>query len=398
MGSSNTQLTSKVTSGSPYQLDKPQALKASTALLKHIKSTQQEQEKTATKKTLIGDNDSDDEDAAIKNEAVWLVLTTKQHVVDKNRLKPGKIAIPHSLNTSPSLSICLITADPQRGVKDIIADSTFPQELSSRIEKVIGFSKLKARYQSFESRRQLFAEHDVFLADDRIAMRLVQTLGKIFYKSSKRPIPIRIAEIEKVDGKRVKKEKKRPNVPTDKDVKHASFASPLIVAKEIERTLNCASVQLAPSTTAAVRVGSSKLTPEQLSENVAAVVKGLTDKFVAKGWRNIKALHLKGANTMALPIWLADELWVEDSNVLEAAPETDAGNFPKKRKAATEGKLLEEKKTKKTKSADDEEEAAAVAARKEKLQQLKSKALEDGETNKTEAPKAGGKKKRKSTS
>ncbi|KAJ5318953.1 Ribosomal protein L1 [Penicillium brevicompactum] len=368
MGSSNTQLTSKVTSGSPYQLDKPQALKASTALLKHIKSTQQEQEKTATKKTLIGDNDSDDEDAATKNEAVWLVLTTKQHVVDKNR------------------------------VKDIIADSTFPQDLSSRIEKVIGFSKLKARYQSFESRRQLFSEHDVFLADDRIAMRLVQTLGKIFYKSSKRPIPIRIAEIEKVDGKRVKKEKKRPNVPTDKDIKHASFASPLIVAKEIERTLNCASVQLAPSTTAAVRVGSSKFTPEQLSENVAAVVKGLTDKFVAKGWRNIKALHIKGANTMALPIWLADELWVEDANVLEAAPETDAANFPKKRKAVTDGKSVEEKKTKKTKSAEDEEEAASVAARKEKLQQLKAQALEDGETSKPEAPKAGGKKKRKSTS
>ncbi|KAH2931028.1 hypothetical protein KXW15_008418, partial [Aspergillus fumigatus] len=28
------------------------------------------------------------------------------------------------------------------------------------------------------------------------------TLGKVFYKSSKRPIPIRIAEIEKVDGKK----------------------------------------------------------------------------------------------------------------------------------------------------------------------------------------------------
>lgn len=366
-------------------------------MLKHIKSTQQELEKNSTKKTLIGDDDSDEEDAAIKNEAIWLVLTTKQHVVDKNRLKPGKIAIPHSLNTSPSLSICLITADPQRGVKDIIADSTFPQGLSSRIEKVIGFSKLKARYQSFETRRQLFAEHDVFLADDRIAMRLVQTLGKIFYKSSKRPIPIRIAEIEKVDGKRVKKEKKRPNVPTDKDVKNASFASPLVVAKEIERTLNCASVQLAPSTTAAIRVGSSKLTAEQLSENIAAVVKGLTDKFVAKGWRNIKALHIKGANTMALPIWLADELWVEDANVLEAAPETDAANFPKKRKAVTDGKPVEEK-TKKTKSADDEEEAASVAARKEKLQKLKAQALEDGDTSKTEPVKVGGKKKRKSTS
>ncbi|KAJ5794573.1 hypothetical protein N7457_001172 [Penicillium paradoxum] len=396
MGSSTTQLTSKVTSGSPYQLDKPQALKASSALLKHIKSTQEEQAKTATKKTLIGDDDSDDEDSATKSEAVWLVLTTKQHVVDKNRLKPGKISIPHSLNTSPSLSICLITADPQRGVKDIIADPSFPQGLSSRIEKVIGFSKLKARYQSFESRRQLFAEHDVFLADDRIAMRLVQTLGKIFYKSSKRPIPIRIAEIEKVDGKRVKKDTKKNS--SSKEEKNASFASPLIVAKEIERTLNCASVQLAPSTTAAVRVGSSKFTPEQLSENIAAVVNGLTDKFVAKGWRNIKALHIKGANTMALPIWLADELWVEDSNVLEAAPETEAIKDSKKRKSVEDSKPVEEKKTKKSKSADDEEEAASVAARKEKLQKLKAQALEDGDTSKPAATKAGGKKKRKSTS
>ncbi|KAJ5958944.1 Ribosomal protein L1 [Penicillium vulpinum] len=398
MGSSTTQLTSKVTSGSPYQLDKPQTIKASTALLKHIKSTQQEQEKTATKKTLIGDDDSDDEDSATKSEAVWLVLTTKQHVVDKNRLKPGKISIPHSLNTSPSLSICLITADPQRGVKDIIADPSFPQGLSSRIEKVIGFSKLKARYQSFESRRQLFAEHDVFLADDRIAMRLVQSLGKIFYKSSKRPIPIRIAAIEKVDGKRVKKEPKTPNV-TSKEEKHASFAPPLIVAKEIERTLNCASVHLAPSTTASVRVGSSKFTAEQLSENIAAVVNGLTEKFVAKGWRNIKGLHIKGANTMALPIWLADELWVEDANVLEAAPETEAIKDSKKRKSAGDGKLLEEeKKTKKTKATEDEEEAASMAARKEKLQQLKAQALEDGDTSKPAATKTGGKKKRKSTS
>ncbi|KAJ5562344.1 Ribosomal protein L1 [Penicillium sp. DV-2018c] len=397
MGSSTTQLTTKVTSGSPYQLDKPQTLKASTALLKHIKTTQEEQEKNATKKTLIGDDDSDDEDGATKSEAIWLVLTTKQHVVDKNRLKPGKISIPHSLNTAPSLSICLITADPQRGVKDIIADPSFPQGLSSRIERVIGFSKLKARYQSFETRRQLFSEHDVFLADDRIAMRLVQTLGKIFYKSSKRPIPIRIAEIEKVDGKRVKKDPKAPNVPSSKEVKNASFASPLIVAKEIERTLNCASVQLAPSTTAAVRVGTSKFTLEQLSENIAAVVDGLTEKFVAKGWRNIKALHIKGANTMALPIWLADELWVDDANVLEAAPETEAIKDSKKRKSVGDGKLLEEKKTKKTKSAEDEEEAALVAARKEKLSKLKAQALEDGNTSKPAPSKAGGKKKKSSS-
>ncbi|KAF7714160.1 Uncharacterized protein PECH_009022 [Penicillium ucsense] len=395
---SSTTLTTKAATGTPYQLDNPQVVKASTALLRHIKSNQQEKEKTATKKTLIGDNDSDDEDTPINNEAVWLLLTTKKHVVDKNRLKPGKIVVPHSLHTSPSLSICVITADPQRGFKDVVADPAFPQELSSRIEKVIGFSKLKARYQSFESRRQLFSEHDVFLADDRIITRLIPTLGKIFYKSSKRPIPIRIAEIEKVDGKRVKKDPKQKK--PSKDEKKASFAAPLICAKEIERTLHCAAVQLAPSTSSAIRVGSSNFTAEKLSENISAVVNGMAEKFINKGWRNIKAIHVKGANTMALPIWLANELWVEDGDVMEedqAAAIEDASKSSKKRKSTGEEKLLEGKASKKTKSAEDEEEAKAAAARKEKLQKQKAKALEDGEPVVAEAAKAG-KKKRKSTS
>lgn len=293
-------------------------------------------------------------------------------------------------------------------MKNIVADPSFPQGLSSRINTVIGFSKLKARYQSFESRRQLLSEHDVFLADDRIIMRLVKTLGKIFYQSSKRPIPISIAEVEKVDGKRVKKDPKRKE---SKD-KESAFASPAIVAKEIEKTLNCAPVHLAPATTAAIRVGSSKFTSEQLAENVDAVVKGLTDKFVAKGWRNIKAIHVKGANTMAMPIWLANELWEDEADVVEGAEdETKAieGKNNKKRKSTGDGeKQLEgSKKTKKTKNADEEEEASSGAARKEKLQQQKAKALEDGDagnkkaekTEKTAKPDAGsGKKKRKSTS
>lgn len=380
-----------------------QVSRASTALLRHIKSKSDGQEKSATKKTLIGDNDEDDdEDTPLHNEAIWLVLTTKKHVVDKNRLKPGKISIPHSLNASSNLSVCLITADPQRAVKNIVTDPSFPQDLTSRIDKVIGYSKLKSRYQTFESRRQLLAEHDVFLADDRIIMRLVNTLGKIFYKSSKRPIPVRIAGIEKVDGKRVKKDAKQKNNSSEEKI--SSFASPLIVAKEIERTLSSAPVQLAPATTASIRIGSSKFTPEQLAENVEAVVKGLTEKFVTKGWRNIKALHIKGARTTAMPIWLASELWVDEGDVAEEAPEDetkaigDDKNHGKKRKSAGDGeKLLEGSKTsKKPKGgAGDDEEAISLAARKERLQKQKQKALENGSTKAAEnVAKAGGKKKK----
>ncbi|KAE8158450.1 ribosomal protein L1p/L10e family-domain-containing protein [Aspergillus tamarii] len=394
---SSTAVTTKVASGSPYQLEKTQVSKASSALLRHIKSKQVEKEKSATKKTLIGDNDESDDETPINNEAVWLVVTTKKHVVDKNRLKPGKITVPHSLNDSSNLSVCLITADPQRSVKNIVTDPSFPEHLTSRIDRVIGYSKLKARYQSFESRRQLLSEHDVFLADDRIILRLVNTLGKIFYKSSKRPIPISIAKVEKKDGKRVKKDPKQKSKEED-----SAFASPTIVAKEIEKALHSAPVQLAPATTASIRIGSSKFTPEQLSENVDAVVQGLTDKFITKGWRNIKALHIKGATTMAMPIWLANELWVEEGDVAEDAAEADVktleGAKNKKRKQnAEDEKLLEaNKKAKKPKAADEDED---TAARKEKLQKQKAKALEDGNVAKTtEAATKAGKKKRKSTS
>lgn len=386
----------KVASGSPYQLETSQVSKASSALLRHIKSKQLDKEKSATKKTLIGDNDDSDDETPLNNEAIWLVVTTKKHVVDKNRLKPGKIRIPHSLNDSPNLSVCLITADPQRAVKNIVADPSFPQHLTSRIDKVIGYSKLKARYQSFESRRQLLSEHDVFLADDRIIMRLINTLGKVFYKSSKRPIPVQLAEVKKVDGKRLKKDQKSKSKEED-----STFATPAIVAKEIEKALNSAPVQLAPATTAAIRIGSSKLTSEQLAENVEAVVKGLTDRFISKGWRNVKAIHIKGANTMSMPIWLANELWVEDGDVIEDAADDDAkalegGKNKKRKQIAEDEKPLEgNKKAKKPKAADEDDDAAA---RKEKLQKQKAKALEDGNGKSTEPATKAGKKKRLSTS
>ena len=345
-------------------------------MLRHIKSQQQEKEETSTKKTLIGNDGSDDEGSPATNELVWLIMTTKKHAADKNRLKPGKISIPHSLNNSSSLNICLITADPQRSVKDVIADPAFPSTLSSRITRVIGVTKLRERYKSFESRRQLLSEHDVFLADDRIIMRLIQTLGKIFYKSSKRPIPIRIEQIDKVDGKRVKNVKnKQP-----KEERKANFASPLVVAKEIEKALDSAPVYLAPSTSTAVRVGTSGFAPDQLVENVQTVVNGLTEKFVTKGWRNVKAIHIKGPTTMALPIWLADELWLEETDVLEKTEEEtkaeDSEKNGKKRKNQGDNDVPREstKKTKKLKAPADDDNAF----RKEKLQKRKAQVLEEG--------------------
>ncbi|KLJ13835.1 hypothetical protein EMPG_11257 [Blastomyces silverae] len=374
-------LTIKPTSGTPYQLNNDQVTRASSALLRHIKAEEEKKAVESTKKDLLANNDDEeDDDAEDSADAtpVWLVITTKKHIVDKNRLKPGKIPVPHSLNTSPSLRVCLITADPQRAVKDVIADPQFPATLSSRITKVIGYTKLKTKYKSFESRRRLLSEHDVFLADDRIIMRLVETLGKIFYKSSKRPVPIRIAEVQKVGGKRVKKEdRKRP--PTDE--KYSAVASPAVVAKEIEKTLASVPVHLASAATTSVRVGSANFTPEKLVENVEAVVQGMAEKFVSKGWRNIKALHLKGANTMAMPIWLASELWVDEGDVREDEdPKAIEGSkkTSKKRKSTGEAEPAKSKKPK-TAEKEEDDDAELIASRKAKLQAQKARALSDGD-------------------
>ncbi|KAI5306936.1 hypothetical protein KEM56_006327 [Ascosphaera pollenicola] len=396
MGESNGALTKKVTSGSPYQLDNDQVVRASSALLKHIKTDDKQKAAQSGKKSLLAEGDSESEDELESETPVWLIMTTKQHIVDKNRLKPGKIPVPHSLNTSESLRICLLTADPQRAVKDVVADEAFPTSLSSRITTIIGYSKLKAKYHTFESKRQLLAEHDVFLADDRIINRLVDALGKIFYKSSKRPIPINIAEIQRKDGKRLKKdERKRP--PTDE--KYAAVASPIVVAKEIEKTLNTVAVQLAPATTTAVRVGRVGFTPEQIAENVKAVVQGLTERFVTKGWRNVKGIHLKGPNTMALPVWLASELWLDGSDVTEKKEIEDGRSQDalkpapkrkpqqdKKRKPLTDGADgadgetgSSKKPAKKAKKEEDDSDAELNAKRKAKLEKQKAKQLADTE-------------------
>ena len=199
--------------------------------------------------------------------------------------------------------------------------------------------KLQGRYKSFESRRQLLHEHDVFLADDRIITRLPQVLGKTFYKGSKKPVPVNLEAYKPKDanGKRQKPDKTDGN-------KRAVVAQPQQVAREIERTLSAAQVYPSPSATTSVRIGLASFTPQQLVENIEAVVAGLVEKFVTKKWRNVRAVHIKGPNTMALPVWLADELWVDERDVLddeEAARAIEAGQQKGKKRKVRDGEATD---------------------------------------------------------
>ena len=366
----------------PYQINVDQTLKASTALLNHVRKQTKKLQEISSKKNLLAPAEPSDSDGETPDDIpIWLTLTTKQHIVDKSRLLPSKIKVPHSLNKSENLSICLITADPQRAVKNAVTDPAFPPHLSSRINKIIGFSKLKARYHSFESKRQLRDEYDIFLADDRIITRLVGELGKTFYKgSSKRPIPISILQTEKDEnGKRVKALPSKKSVP--KGEKTASFASPAIIAAEIERAINCVPVTLKPGTNVSVRIGLASFTPAQLSENMKAVSEAIIEKHVVKGWRNVKAIQVKSPTSTALPIWLADDMWVSEESILEeelvkAEPE----GREKKRKRnpnTTKGPQVGERKRPKAEEMV-EEDLAMSAKRKASLAAQKAQAFREG--------------------
>ena len=314
-------------------------------------------------------------------------------MVDQKRLKPRKVLLPHPLHTSPDTSICIITPDPQRQFKDAIAHPSFPTTLSKRITKIISIKKLEAKYRSFESKRQLRDSYDLFLADDRIITYLAKSLGKTFYNTTaKRPIPVTLAASKP-------KEKKNAALPSTKIRKEPSdtksIAPPPLLAKEIERTLSTAQINLSPSTTTAVRVGLASHTPEQLTANIEAVMASLVGQLV--GWKNVRAVHVKGANTMALPIWLAEELWVDDEMVLEdeKAAELNAKAAQKgkrkrrliegrengdvdgeggKRKADGETGTEDGPKQKKVKKLKDDDLSREMKERREKLRQQQREA------------------------
>jgi ribosome biogenesis protein UTP30 len=343
-----------------------QTLKASKALLAHIKKASKQKSDESGKRNLLDDEDSE-------NIPIWLNLTTKRHIVDKARLQPGKIALPHSLNNGETTTICIITAEPQRAYKNIVASEEFPEELRKRITRVVDFGKLKAKYSQYEAQRKLFNEADIFLGDDRIINRLPKVLGKTFYKTTqKRPVPVNLqAKVTKVDGKRQKRVKTEDTV---------NAGTPAEIAKEVQKAVNSAFVSLTPSTNTSIKVGYSGWTAQQIADNVDAVVTGMIEKWIPQKWRNMKSIYIKGPETTALPIWLTDELWLDEKDVIaeeEAKAKSEKANIGKKRKSlenAEEVEAAPKKAKKEVPEADDNKLDKQISDRKTRLRKQKASA------------------------
>lgn len=364
-----------------------QALKASKALLAHIKKTASENAANATKKNILDDAD-EEKPLSVAETPIWMTVTTKRHIHDSKKLQPSKIVLPHPLNNDSEATICIIVADPQRYYKNLVASDEFSDSLRSRITRVIDVKHLQAKFKQYEAQRKLYSEHDIFLADDRVINRLPKALGKSFYKNTtKRPIPIVLSSKKpKENGKVVKKAKKDPE-----EVNCRPTAE---VVAEIEKAIGAALVHLSPSSNTAVKVGYASLEAKALSENIVKAANDMANKFVPKTKNGVKSIFIKGPETVALPIWQDDELWLDaeadviakDSELAKAIEaKKEQANVGKKRKTLSSAEDEEEVSSKKIKKenvpeGDDDKLNKQIAQRKTKLRSAKAKAksaLED---------------------
>ncbi|GAP92382.2 putative electron transfer flavoprotein alpha-subunit [Rosellinia necatrix] len=318
-------------------LEPEKTLHASKALVAHLQSEAEKKAASASKKDLLADDDA----GSLAETPVLVTFTTKRHLTDSRNLKPTKIPTPFPIETDSEKGICLIVADPQRHYKNLVADPEFPDELRKSVSRVIDFGKLKKKFSAYEAQRALYAEHDIFLGD------------------TKRPVPIEIqARIPKSAGKRVK--------PTKGEV---NSCTPVQLSGEVKRAVAAALVHISPSTNHAVKIGYASWKPEELAANADKVVSVVVNKLVPGGRKNVRSIYLKGPETVALPIYLTDELWVDKKNdVLDEEAEKarallagQKANVGKKRKSL-EGAVEEaEPAPKKSKKSRAEKSKAEVA-------------------------------------
>lgn len=88
--------------------------------------------------------------------------------------------LAHPIVDPRTTPVCLITKDPQREYKDLLASSNV-----KFINRVVGIEKLKGKFKPFEARRMLLRENGLFLADERVVPLLPKLLGKIFFEAKK---------------------------------------------------------------------------------------------------------------------------------------------------------------------------------------------------------------------
>ncbi|KAI8454036.1 ribosomal protein L1p/L10e family-domain-containing protein, partial [Phakopsora pachyrhizi] len=210
------------------------------------------------------------DDTGTNDCMIHLIISLKR-VLSREKHKPIRIDLDHSLIDPRQSGVCLIVKDPQREYKDLMEERKI-----KFISKVVGITKLKGKHSSFEAKRLLLSSHAMFLADKRLLSILPGILGSKFFQSKKLPVPVDLTEPSKVK-------------------------------ERLEKAISSTYLRLGAGSCLAIKVADmSRHSESQIKENLVRVLEQLGKKLPMGGWANIQGVHVKTGTSVSLPIWLAD--------------------------------------------------------------------------------------------
>ncbi|KAG6519924.1 hypothetical protein ZIOFF_016953 [Zingiber officinale] len=204
------------------------------------------------------------------DDFLHLVLTTKKA---PRGVRPNnfRVPLPHRLYSS----CCLLVDDRPRSSLAPSAARDAVRHLALPLSDVLTLSEIRSRCRTPEARRSLAASHDLFLADRRLIPLLPSLLGDPFFS---------------------KKKKGNHRTPVPLDLSIPSWP------EDLQQACGSTKFHLVPTTSSEIKVGRASQGRDDLIDNVMAAIEGVVLN-VPKKWKNVRSLHLKATNSLALPLY-----------------------------------------------------------------------------------------------
>lgn len=218
-----------------------------------------------------------DPQSPLDDDFMYLLVTLKK-IPRKDHRKSFKIPLVHPLQDSLVFKeVCLIIddrpkKDPKFKTNVEVANKIIKNE-DLPVSKVLKFSTLKREYKSFEAKKKLYEEFDVFFVDKRVEKMIPGVLGKVFY-GSKKKVPVAV-NLGKCSWK-----------------------------EEIERGSRSVMLKLSGGTCSLVKVGRGLMGKDEIFENVVQVIEEVVE-VVPRKWAGVRSFHLKFTESLAMPIYQA---------------------------------------------------------------------------------------------
>ncbi|ODV81781.1 ribosomal protein L1, partial [Suhomyces tanzawaensis NRRL Y-17324] len=244
---------------------------ATKAIDEITKYLQRESENTDKEKLF------DDDDDNLKT--LFLQLNTKKFSASRPQFKPKFIKLSHSIYPSETKA-CLIIRDQL--VKTTEQLEALESENLPYVSQILPVNELKTTYKSFEKRRQLHDEYDLFIVDDAVFNLMPSLLGKTFYGVGHRKIPLPI------------------RVTSTKSHNELSITT---LKNQLEKCLN-STIYLPPTgVNISIKVGAitDKFETSQLVQN-------LQDALSAFEKDSLKSVMVRTVKSPSLPLYYAEKL------------------------------------------------------------------------------------------